>query len=897
MGQGVIQASFTAGELAPSLYGRIDLARYYTGLRTCRNFIVHQHGGVSNRTGSALVDELDGVSVLIPFQFSTVQTYVLVFGHYTMSVFKDGARVVYPVGHLQAGQPVVVTTLYPESALQVLKYTQNADVMTLCHPDIPQQQLSRYDHHDWRFSAFANVEGPFLDINVDTTKTVTASNVSGPITITAAVDMFTSDMVGQLFYLEQNPDASTKRWEVQKGITVNDVRRAGANYYRATASGTTGTIRPDHTEGASSDGDPGVPWFYLHSGSGIALITGFTDAKHVSATVVKRLPDMVASTVASRVISNVIATPAETSQNAIVVSNGHGFPSGASVTIQNVLGTTSANGTWPISVIDANQFELVGCVDTAIYISGGTATLSTAAIPTYKWAFEAWGGGCCYPATSTYYQQRQVFGSSLKEPQTVWMSRTKGYTDYGVSTPVLDDDAVTFTVASREVNEIRHMIELSELIMLTSGGEWVMKGSQDGVLTPSSVNVKRQSTIGCSHVPPVTVDSSALFVTEKGTQLRSLGYSFQQDAFIGNDLTVLAHHLFRGHRIVSLAYQRIPYSCVWAVRDDGVLLGLTYLPEQEVAGWHRHDTQGAYESVCCISEGGEDAVYVVVRREIGGVVQRFLERFRTRAFSELRDAFFVDCGLSYDGRNATATTMAITGGTSWDHTELLTVAASSTTGVNGGSGFGVGDVGDEIVFHESTAGIAYRLRIVQVDSTTQVKGYSNRTLPSGYRGMPRADWEFAHNTIAGLSHLEGMTVNILADGCEEEPRIVTGGVVTLDRPAAVVHAGLPIVADLETLDISSSGQNIRDKQKLINHVSLQVQESMGVMVGPDPGHLTEVKQRALENYDETAAPISTLVDLRVQASWNKSGRVYVRQSKPLPITILAVIPEVSVGGS
>lgn len=794
MGQGVPQLSFTAGELAPEMYARSDVNRYYSGARKVLNFIVRPYGGVSNRTGTTFVGDLGGPCRLIPFQFSTVQTYVLAFGDYTMRVFTNGGQVVYPVGHPSAGQPVVITTIYPAAVLSRLKFTQSADVMTLCHPNYPPQQLSRYDNDDWRFAEFANTGGPFLDINVDTTKTVSASGVSGNVTITSNVGIFDSSMVGSLFYIEQSPDATTARWEVQKSITVNDIRRAGSNYYKATTSGTTGTIRPDHTEGTSNDGGPGVAWLYLHSGSGIVLITGYTSPTVITGTVVNRLPDLVANTTTARNIANL--TPGDgVSVDVVVTCNGHGFPNGASVNIQSVTGTVGANGTWSINVIDANNFSLVGCTDNAPYTGGGTATKADAAIPTYKWALEAWGGSQQYPATTTYYQQRQSFGGSYGKPQTTWFSRTKGYSDFGTSNPVLDDDSISFTVASREVQEVRHMIELSDLILFTSGGAWLMKGSQDGTLTPSSVNVKRQGAIGCSHVPPVIIGSNALFVTDKGSQLRSLGYSFQQDAFIGQDLTIISHHLFTNRTVVDMAFQQLPYSCVWAVRDDGLLLGLTYLPDQDVAGWHRHTTPyGLFRSVCVVSEGGEDALYQAVDRVVGGVTHYYLERMSPRA-----NGIFLDSALTYSG--------------------------------------------------------------VPV------------------------------NSVSGLSHLEGLTVGIVADGVYVGTAVVSGGAVPLPVSASSVVVGLPYVSELETLDVASAQSNIRTANKLANHLCLLVDESKEVLAGPDSDNLM-----AYQEDPGLVGPDSDLVAISIPATWSKTARILVRQENPAPISILAVIPEVSAGG-
>lgn len=802
MSRGIVQASFTTGELSPSLYGRTDFARYYSGLKTCRNFIVRQYGGVSNRPGSRYVAETkySGSSAvrLIPFQFSTVQTYVLEFGHLYMRVIMNGGYV------LSGATPVEIATIYPASALSRLKFAQNFDVMTICHPDYPPQQLSRSSHTSWAFAEYQNMRGPFQDINIDTTKTVTASGQSGAITLTSNADIFAADMVGLLFYIEADPNAqavSVQKWEVQADINLNEIRRAGANYYQAVTSGETGTVRPTVLEGVEYDGSPGVCWLYRHSGSGIVRITGFTDAKHVSATVLSLLPETLVNATLVKAITNaVIQTPSLVK----VTCAAHGFTTGDSVTISGVTGMTEINGAWQITVFDANSFTIAVSATNA-YVSGGTATKTLSVSASYKWALEAWGSEDLYPGTVSYFQQRQVFGGSPGRPQTFWLSTTAGYTDFNRSATIQDDDACNYTLSSREVNEVRHAVDLTKLLLFTSAGVWVVQGNSDGVITPAAVNLKKQVNDGCNHLAPLVIGSEALYVLDKSNQIKSIGYSFQKDTYLGNDLTVMSSHLFEGHQIVSWAFQSTPFSAVWAVRDDGVLLCMTYLVEQEVVGWSRHDTDGLFEDVCVISEGNEDAVYLVVKRTIGGVERRFVERFANRILAgDVTAAFFVDCGLSYDGSPATV--------------------------------------------------------------------------------------------FSGLDHLEGKTVSILGDGSVRPSQVVQGGGVTLDQPASVVHIGLPFVADIETMDISVPQTPLIARKKLVNQVTVMVQESVGLMAGPDVTRLVPHRQRATENYGQGVQPATSQVSLRIITNWSDGGSFVVRQSQPLPITILSAIPEVTPGG-
>lgn len=253
------------------------------------------------------------------------------------------------------------------------------------------------------------------------------------------------------------------------------------------------------------------------------------------------------------------------------------------------------------------------------------------------------------PATVGYYQQRQVFGNTLNEPQKVFMSQSGVYNSMRFSSPSRDDDAIFFTIKARQVNEIRHIVSLDSLIFLTSGGEWRVTEGQDQVLTPFTLGVRPQSYWGSSWTAPVTVGDSVIFVQEKGNRIRDLSFTYSTEGYQGNDLSVMAEHLFDGHEIEEMTFAAEPWSVLWCVRDDGMLLGLTYMREQGVWGWHRHSTSGQFESVASIAEDGRDAVYFIVNREIDGQTVRYVERLEVRDVSSSETVYCVDCGLTYDG--------------------------------------------------------------------------------------------------------------------------------------------------------------------------------------------------------------------------------------------------------
>ena len=172
-------------------------------------------------------------------------------------------------------------------------------------------------------------------------------------------------------------------------------------------------------------------------------------------------------------------------------------------------------------------------------------------------------------------------------------------------------------------------------------------------LTPTSVSVKPQSYIGSDDAQPVVVNNNVVYAAARGGHAREMAFNWQAGGHITGDLSLRAPHLFDGLTIVDMAFSKAPYPIIWMVSSNGILLGLTYVPEQQVGAWHWHDTDGLFESVACVAEGADDVLYAVIRRTIGGVQKRYIERMRPRAFATQADCFFVDSGLTYSGAPAT----------------------------------------------------------------------------------------------------------------------------------------------------------------------------------------------------------------------------------------------------
>ncbi|VFS64165.1 Uncharacterised protein [Kluyvera cryocrescens] len=292
-------------------------------------------------------------------------------------------------------------------------------------------------------------------------------------------------------------------------------------------------------------------------------------------------------------------------------------------------------------------------------------------------------------------------------------------------------------------------------------------------------------------------------------------------------------------------------------------------------------------------------MYFVVSRTINGQVKRYIERLSSRLFTNEEDAFFVDCGLSYDGRNTSSRTMAISGGTGdWDYRVDYTITAS------GGAYFTGADVGAQLQFPytgsdpDTGEPVAMELRcdIVSVTNSTTVVIRANRNVPPVLRNAATTNWQMARQTFSGLAHLEGQTVNILSDASVEPKKVVTGGAVTLESPGAVVHIGLPITAEFETLDININGQEtLLDKKQLIPTVTLVVNASRGIWASTPGGAWYEYPQREFEFYDDPVDDATGKVEVKLDSNWDKNGRVKIRQLDPLPLSVLAVLPRMTVG--
>ena len=498
-----------------------------------------------------------------------------------------------------------------------------------------------------------------------------------------------------------------------------------------------------------------------------------------------------------------------------------------------------------------------------------------------------------FPGAVSYFEQRRVFAGTNNEPQSILMTKSGTESNMSFGRPIRDDDRIKFKVAAREANTIRHIVPLTQLLLLTGSAEWRVSSINSDAITPTSISVKPQSYVGANNAQPVIVNNSMVYAAARGGHIRELGYNWQANGFITGDLSLRAPHLFDNLTITDMALAKAPIPIVWFISSNGKLLGFTYVPEQTIGAWHQHDTDGTFESVATVSEGNDDALYCVVKRTINGATKKYVERLGTRLFDNARDCFFVDCGATYNGTNTdTNRTVTISGGTNYTRGESVTITANYNLFNAPPS---LDDVGDAIVLLSGSK--YYRCNITATSSATVATVKLDVDLPASLRNTGITTYEVARNVISGLNHLEGKTVSILADAAVHPQKVVSSGSITLDRASSVVHVGLEYESDLQTLPLALQVEAFgQGRVKNLNHVWLRVLESSGIFAGPSADKLIEAKQRTTEPYGAPPRLKTEDIKIMLTPTWQDTGQLFVRQTDPLPLTVVGLTLEVAIGG-
>lgn len=727
---------------------------------------------------------------------------------------------------LPDGTPVEIASPYSGAELAGLKWAQSADVLYLCHPKHQPQKLSRFSHVSWTLTPLETKDGPYLEENTGGVTLAPGATTGSGITITAA------------------PNGKAVTGAVDNG----------------------GRIR--------------------------------------------------------------------------LTANAHGLQTGDKITVASVGGTTEANGDWTVTRISANIVELQNSSFSNTYTSGGTITANvfaagdvgrlirikhssqwgwakivsfvgesqvtadvqsnfgaTTAVTT--WRLGAWSDTTGWPGCVTFYEERLFFANTPNQPQTLWGSGSGAYESFASSEAdgtVNDDHALDFTISDDRVNAVRWMSAGKSLMVGGVGAEFNVAASNlNEALTPTNITVRRETTVGSADIQAIRVNQAVLYVQRAQRKVYEMAYDFQTDGFASPEMSLLARHLTRDG-IREIAYQQEPWSVLWVVTDEGKLVGLTYLRAQDVVGWHQHPWSGSEDrtqSLAVIAGTGQDELWLAVERTVDGSPRVYIEyleySFEAAGPEDNESAFFVDCGLSYDGAASAALTI------SGDATTIGSVLALSLSA----SGFDPADVGREIHYRYRNAVTGSRQTGKALITTRTDATHATARVIAPFPALTTiagGAWALSATSISGLDHLEGRTVAVLADGATHPDRIVSGGKIDLDRPSSRAQIGLPFVSRLVSVDIDAGAADgtAQGKPRRIHRVVVRLINSLGCKIGGDEGPLEALILRD-GSMPMDQAPRLFTGDKMVMfpKGWSRAARIAVLQDSPLPCTVVALVAQLT----
>lgn len=847
MRQDIELTSFAKGELSPRLRGRTDYKGYFDGCETMLNMVVMPQGGATRRPGTIYSANVKNQALppkLVKFQFSITQAYILEFGVGYIRVYKDRSQIVNDLvvtGAANNGSGLIRLTVASTTGL--------------------------YDNNT---AAVANVGGVpnatgtwLIDVISGTTFDLLGSTFGGVYTAggTASVIVeipttYTATEVTQLHFAQsadtlyivcptKAPATLTRTshstWTLTTMLIVDGPYLTDQQQVTMTPSGTTGAITV--------------------TASGVAGINGGVGFLASDVGRLMRIKD-----ITNWGWGTITARNSATQVNFTVASSG-------------ALDGTGATGAWFLG---------------------------------------KWSDTTGWPWLVTFWQQRLFFVGNNGQPNAIDGTSINGFGPVGTNfSPsqadgtVLDTSAVSWIMADEQVNAARWVSAAGSAVtpqlgIGTDGSEHVLQaGGSAQALTPTSVQAYRETTLGAKAQSGISrVNKAVLFAGFSGRKLYEWVFNWQVNGYVGTDKTVEAEHMTRGGGIVDITYQKTPYGVVWCLLDDGSLRGMTYLPEQEVLAWHKHQLGGDYyggqtivEAIACMpsEDGSFDELWLATKRTINGTVVRMIEVMAPYFDDQLQeDAIFVDCCLQSDLTFPSATLVA----------SAMTGSGVTFT-ASGGTPFSSGNVGSVLRYN---GGIA------------QITGFTSTTVITGqwYRDATTLEPQTVNNwsltaqfsTFSGLTFLVGQTVQVLGDGADLGTQTVSSlGAVALTAGrgnASYATIGLPYLTRMVTMPWATqdnpSGQG---KFKTVATLWIRMLESLGCNVGrkvTDP--MTQVIEfvseplqiRSALDYVGFAPPLfSGLYRLPLQGSHDMEGQILVETEGPYPLTVLALVATGDVG--
>jgi len=837
--------NFTGGELSPRLDGRNDLTKYSSGCKTLENLIVYPHGAAARRPGTSFVAEVadsDNKTRLIPFEFSTTQTYMLEFSNLKIRVYKDNGSVLEGdkvISGITKANPAVVTA-------NSHGYSNGDEVVITAVAGMTEVNGKRFLIADKTTNTFELQNKDGVDINSSGFTTYSSGGVSNKV-----FEITTPYTTAQLF-------------------DIKFAQSADVMYITHPSHKTAKLSRTAHTTWSLDE---------------IDFIKGPFQDPNITTT-------------------TLTPSSASTGSRNITASATTGINGGVGWLATDVGRQIHFNGGYGVITARTNATVAVATITTAF-------TNANAITDWYLGAFSDTTG---HPSCVTFFEQRLVFAGTTNQPQTVFFSKSGDYEnmDANLTGTISDDDSIVYTIASNQVNAIRFMTATRTLIIGTAGGEFTVSGGgTDSAVTPTNILIKKQSNHGSANVDAIAVGNATLFLQRAKRKIRELAYNFDVDGYIAPDMTILAEHITEGG-LTQIAYQQEPNQIIYAVRGDGELVGLTYQREQQVTAWHRHIFGGIFGTATItvtdyanIKNGTR-----IVLKKSDGTTTTF-----TSATSATSGFFHNATSNNQTATNLKTLIDADSNFTATVSSNVVTIKEVVSTGLDylTISSFDIA----RLTATSEGKSICESVAVIPTDDTEyQVYVIIKRTV----NGSSRRYVEYLNNvdftetdnttfnyldsalaysgtavtTLSGLDHLEGQTVHILANGATHPTKVVSSGSVSLDRSSTNVKIGLGYNSILQTMRLDAGSQNgtSQGKTKRIYEITIRLYESVGVEVGPNLSDMERIPFRTSADVMDQGIPTFTgdkAVEFR--GNYDTDGFIFVRQTQPLPLTVLSLYPE------
>ena len=829
-------SSFASGELSRKLDGRTDFEKYASGCKTLENMMVHPQGMASRRVGTQFVSEVKDSSAktrLVSFEFSTTQTYMLEFGNLYIRFFKDKGQI--------TESNVTITGL------------------TAANPGVVTATSHGYSNGDFVIitgvAGMTEVNGITYKVANKTTNTFELNDVDGNAVDSSGYTAYTSGGVANKIY------QITTSYTTAQIPNLKFAQSADTMYICHNSHEVSKLTRTGHTSWSLSEIE-------------------FTDGPYLSENTSTTTMTPGATTGDDQTLTASASTFASTDVGRLI-----NFSNGYAKIITYTSGTV-------VKIDIKDDFDNTNAVT--------------------AWKLGAFSDTTGHPSCVSFFEQRLVFAGTTNEPQTLYFSKSGDYENMTTGTDA--DDSMVYTIASNQVNAIRYLKAVRTLIVGTTGGEWTVSADgTDAAVTPTNVTIKKQSSYGSSTVDSITAGNSTLFLQKAKRKIRELTYDFEVDGYTARDLSILNDTVTESG-INEMAFQQSPDSNLWCVRDDGVLACLTYQPADQVTAWTRHKLGGiGQECTVTVSDYSNIATgtKLVFTKSDGNEVT-FTSTTGTAGTDEFKtetnnnttaDNIFTAINTHADFTVANPAAAVVTiRESSHSTTGFLTVKSYDTTRLT--------TQNESFPIVESVASISGSLnedelwiivkRIINGSTRRYVEVFS----VFDFDETTATDFHFidsglsydgtATTSITGLEHLEGQTVQILADGSTHPDKIVSSGAITLDRSSKKVKVGLAYNSILQTMRIeggSAEGTG-QGKIKRISKVVLRLFNTVGVKCGPSLTNLETVPFRTTSDYMDT--PVSTLLAgdkiVEFPDDFNSDAFIIVKQDQPLPLSLLALYP-------